>query len=230
MVSTKIIAKMIDHSLLRPEMTEETVIAGCKLALQLDTASVCVRPCDIRLAADILRGSSVLVCTVIGFPHGTQHASVKLFEAEKALLDGAVELDMVMNYSQLISGHAQVVADEIKAIVDLAHSKQAIVKVILENCYLEPERIEQACRICEAAGADFVKTSTGFGSGGAELDDIRLMRKTCSPAVRVKAAGGIRSLDSLLDFRRAGADRIGATATAAILEEAAQREAEGSLA
>ena len=183
------IARMIDHSLLRPEFTLEQVIDGLAVAKRYETATVCVRPCDVSLAARMLAGTPVLVSTVIGFPHGTAHSASKVFEAEQAIRDGAVELDMVMNYSRLLSGEDEQVAADIKAVVDAAHRHGAIVKVILENCYLTDELKVKACRICEAVGADFVKTSTGFGSGGATLDDLRLMRRTVSEKVRVKAAG-----------------------------------------
>ncbi len=229
MLTTKIIARMIDHSLLRPEMTEAMIISGCELAKAYDTASVCVRPCDVALASRLLKGSQVLVGTVIGFPHGTHHTATKVFEAQQALDDGAAELDMVMNYSRLLSGDTAAVAADIKAVTDLAHQRQAIVKVIFENCYLSHEQIIKACEISESAGADYVKTSTGFGTGGAKLDDIKLMRQTCGSQVKIKAAGGIRSLDSLLAFRQAGTDRIGATATAVILDEAKKRESEKTL-
>ena len=223
------IAKMIDHSLLRPEFTLAQVIDGLAVARRYETATVCVRPCDVVLAARELAGSPVLVSTVIGFPHGTLHPASKVFEAEQAICDGAVELDMVMNFSRLLSGEDEQVAEEIKAVVDVAHKRGAIVKVILENCYLTDDLKVKACRICEKAGADFVKTSTGFGSGGATLDDLRLMRRTVSEKVRVKAAGGIRTLDQLLAARAAGAVRCGATATEAIMTEALLREKEGTL-
>ena len=223
------IARMIDHSLLRPEFTLEQVIDGLAVAKRYETATVCVRPCDVSLAARKLAGTSVLVSTVIGFPHGTAHSASKVFEAEQAIRDGAVELDMVMNYSRLLSGEDEQVAADIKAVVDVAHRQGAIVKVILENCYLTDELKVKACQICEAVGADFVKTSTGFGSGGATLDDLRLMRRTVSEKVRVKAAGGVRTLDQLLAARAAGAVRCGATATEAIMNEALAREQAGTL-
>ena len=223
------IAKMIDHSLLRPEFTLQQVIDGLAVAKRYETATVCVRPCDVSLAARELAGTPVLVSTVIGFPHGTLHSASKVFEAEQAIRDGAVELDMVMNYSRLLSGEDDQVAADIKAVVDVAHRQGAIVKVILENCYLTDELKVKACRICEAAGADFVKTSTGFGSGGATIEDLRLMRQTVSEKVRVKAAGGVRTLDQLLAARAAGAVRCGATATEAIMSEAQEREKAGTL-
>lgn len=229
MLKTTDIARLIDHSLLRPEMTTDQVREGCLLARQYETATVCVRPCDVRLANELLAGSPVLVSTVVGFPHGTTDPSVKVYEAERAIADGAVELDMVMNYSRLISDDEDFVAADIAAVIDTAHRRGVLVKVILENCYLTDDQKQAACRICEAAGADFVKTSTGFGSGGATLADLRLMRQSCSAKVRVKAAGGVRTLDQALAVMAAGADRFGATATRAILDEAQQREQAGTL-
>jgi len=220
---------MIDHSLLRPELTSEQVRQGCLTALKYHTASVCVRPCDVAQARVLLAGSDVLVTTVIGFPHGANLTGVKVQEAELAIADGAVELDMVLNIGRLLSGDFEAVEADIRAVVDLAHRRQAIVKVILENCYLTDDLKIKACQICEAAGADFVKTSTGFGTGGATLEDLALMRQNCGPKVRVKAAGGIRTLDGALAVRKAGAVRFGATATAVIMEEAYARETAGTL-
>lgn len=223
------IAKMIDHSLLRPELTAEQVIEGCRVAGEYNTASVCVKPCDVVLAKKELAGIDVLTTTVIGFPHGSNSTEVKVFEAEKAIGDGAAELDMVMNYGRMLSRDFSYVEKDIRAVVDAAHAHGVIVKVILENCYLTDELKEEACRICERAGADFVKTSTGFGTGGATIEDLKLMRKTCSEKIRVKAAGGVRTLDAALAVRAAGASRFGATATKAILDEAYRREVEGTL-
>ncbi|MCL2741020.1 MAG: deoxyribose-phosphate aldolase [Oscillospiraceae bacterium] len=222
------IAAMIDHSLLRPEMTLEDVRAGCALAKEYGTASVCVRPCDVSEAAAILKGSPVKVGTVIGFPHGANNVTVKVLECVEAMRDGAVELDVVMNYGKLLSGDAGYVRDEIRIIAECAHKGGAIVKVILENCFLTEDLIAEACGICEDAGADFVKTSTGFGSGGATLADLALMRRSCSGKVRIKAAGGVRTLDAALDVIKAGCSRFGATATKAIVEEARAREGDGT--
>ena len=229
MIRAKDIAAMIDHSLLRPNLTIEDIRTGCEVAKRYQTASVCVRPSDVRLVGELLEGTGIALSTVIGFPHGTQTTSTKLKEALEAMEAGVVELDMVMNYSRLLSGDFEYVAEEIKAITDAAHSQGAIVKVIFENCYLTDELKIKACEICEAAEADFVKTSTGFGTGGATAADVRLMRENTGPKVQVKAAGGIRTLDALLEMRRAGATRIGATATEAIMEEALAREAAGTL-
>ncbi|NMB46866.1 MAG: deoxyribose-phosphate aldolase [Firmicutes bacterium] len=229
MIKASDIAGMIDHSLLRPSLTIEDVKKGCEIARQYQVASVCVRPCDADLVRELLGDSGIALSTVIGFPHGSHTTAMKLAEALEAIESGVVELDMVMNYSRLLSGDCDYVADEIKAIVEAAHSRGAIVKVILENCYLTDESKVKACQICEANGADFVKTSTGFGSSGATAEDVRLMRKATGPKVQVKAAGGIRSLDALLEMRKAGATRIGATATETIMKEALKREAGGTL-
>lgn len=221
------LAKVIDHSLLRPELTEQEVIDGCALAAKYHTASVCVKPCHVRLAAEQLRGTEVLVTTVVGFPHGSNLTAIKLAEAQAAMDDGAVELDMVLNIGALRSGDAAYVEADIRAICDAAHGRGVKVKVILENAYLTDEQKVIACRLCEAAGADWVKTSTGFAPGGATLEDLRLMRATVSEKVQVKAAGGVRTLDALLAVIDAGVTRCGATATAAILDEFARRQEEG---
>ncbi|AEY66773.1 deoxyribose-phosphate aldolase [Clostridium sp. BNL1100] len=229
MITAKEIAKMIDHSLLRPELNESDVRQGCRLAKEYSTASVCVKPCDVEIAKEELEGSDVLVTTVIGFPHGSSKTSVKVQEAVEAINDGAVELDMVLNIGRLLSKQFDYVEKDIKSVVDAAHQRGVIVKVILENCYLSDELKEIACKICEDAGADFVKTSTGFGTGGATLEDLELMRRTCSEKVRVKAAGGVRTLNDALSVRSKGTVRFGATATKVILDEAKRREEEGTL-
>ncbi|MHB8060644.1 MAG: deoxyribose-phosphate aldolase [Gaiellaceae bacterium] len=223
-LSVEQVAKTIDHSLLRPELTTDEVGAGCELARAFNVASVCAKPCDVALVAELLTGSEVKASTVIGFPHGSSSSVVKAFEAERAIEDGAEELDMVLNVGRLRSGAADDVVADIQAVVDVAAGR-ALVKVILENAYLDEEQKVLGCRLAEQAGADFVKTSTGFAPSGATLDDLRLMRKTVSPGIGVKAAGGIRSLDALIDALNAGASRVGATATKAILEELAARKA-----
>jgi deoxyribose-phosphate aldolase len=213
------LAKVIDHSLLRPELTEADVIAGCKLADHYHTATVCVKPCYVKLAKQVLRDSDVRVGTVIGFPHGSNLTAIKVAEAQLAIEDGAVELDMVLNIGQLRSGKLDYVRDDIKAVCELAHAHGARVKVILENAYLTGEEKVIACRLCEDAGADWVKTSTGFAPSGATLEDLRLMRASVSEKVQVKAAGGVRTLPALLDVIDTGVTRCGATATATILED-----------
>ncbi|MEA2065753.1 MAG: deoxyribose-phosphate aldolase [Thermotogota bacterium] len=223
------IAKMIDHSLLKPELTKEDIEKGCKLAMNYDVMSVCVRPCDIDFASGLLKKSTVKVTTVIGFPHGANITLTKVYEAESAIERGAVELDMVLNIGRLLSLDYEYVEKDIKNVTSLAHEKDVLVKVILENCYLTDELIKKACLIAERANADFVKTSTGFGSGGAEIKDVKLMRDTVSESVKVKAAGGVRTLDRLIEMKNAGASRIGATATRKILEDAKKRETQGIL-
>src|SRR5512144_189323 len=213
------LAKVIDHSLLRPELTEADVLAGCELAARYHVATVCVKPCHVRLAKEALRDSDVLVSTVVGFPHGSNLTSIKVAEAGQALDDGALELDMVLNIGQLRSGKHDFVRADIKAVCGAAHTRGAKVKVIFENAYLTDTEKITACRLGEAAGADWVKTSNGFASGGATLEDLRLMRANVSERVQVKAAGGVRTLPALLNVIDAGATRCGATATASILDD-----------
>ena len=218
------VAKTIDHSLLRPELTQAEMRDGCALAKTYDVASVCISPSNVPLAAGILQGSDVHVGTVIGFPHGYATTRTKVSEARQALNDGAVELDMVLNIGWLRSGLDEQVQADIQAIVAEAQGK-ALVKVILENAYLTDEEKRRGCRLVEAAGADFVKTSTGFAASGATLDDLRLMRASVSPRVQVKAAGGVRTLDALIDVLNTGATRVGATATQTILDTFHERKA-----
>ena len=218
------LAKTIDHSLLRPELTDTELTAGCELAHAYHVASVCIKPSSVPLAARALAGSDVLVGTVVGFPHGSSTTRVKVYEARQALDDGAAELDMVINIGWLRSGEDQRVEDDIRAVVNEAAGK-ALVKVILENAYLTDDEKRRGCRIVEAAAADFVKTSTGFAPSGATLDDLRLMRATVAPHIQVKAAGGVRTLDALLDVLNTGTSRVGATATATILDDFRQRKA-----
>ena len=223
------IAKMLDHSTLQPFLTESDIRKGCDVALQYDTATVCARPGDMPLVVKLLRGSGVLPCTVIGFPHGAHHTAVKVFEAQRALDDGCRELDMVLNIGKLLAGEEAYVQDEIAQLAEAAHARQALLKVILETCYLNDEQKKIACRLSEAAGADFVKTSTGYGTAGATVEDVRLMRQSVSDKVRVKASGGIRTLDMVLSCRNAGASRCGVSATVKIMEEAKARLKEGTL-
>ncbi|HET9522115.1 MAG TPA: deoxyribose-phosphate aldolase [Candidatus Limnocylindrales bacterium] len=219
------IAKTIDHSLLRPELDDAFVEAGCRLAAEYDVASVCVRPADVRRARALLEGTDVAVGTVIGFPHGNHLTATKVFEAERALADGATELDMVIQIGALKSGRDADVQADIAAVVAVAHGDGAIVKVIFENAYLTDDEKIRACRLTEAAGGDFVKTSTGFAPSGATHDDLRLMRANTSPHVQVKAAGGVRTLDALLEVMALGVTRIGATATKTIIDDFRARKA-----
>lgn len=215
------LAGTIDHSLLKPMLTADDVVAGCDLAAGYEVVSVCVRPTDVSLAASELQGTDVAVGTVISFPHGDSVTAIKVAEAAKAMDDGAVELDMVLNIGWLLSGRHDEVQDDIAAVVDV--SGDALVKVIFENAYLTDEQKVTACRLTEAAGADYVKTSTGFAPTGATIEDLRLMRDNVDPRVKVKAAHGVRTLDALLAVIEAGADRCGATATASMLDDYRER-------
>jgi deoxyribose-phosphate aldolase len=216
------IAKMLDHSLLQPVLTDAALEQGCRLACEYDVASVCIKPYAVRLAAKLLAGSTVAVGTTIGFPHGGHTTAIKAAEAEQAIRDGARELDMVVNIGKVLSKDWSYVADDIRAVVELAHRQQALVKVIFENCYLVDEHKQQLCRICGEVEADYVKTSTGYGDSGALDEDLRLMRRCSPPHVKVKAAGGVRNFERLLAVRALGVSRVGATATKAILDECKQ--------
>ncbi len=218
------IAKMIDHSLLRPELTDEDIVKGCEIARKYNVASVCCRPSDVALAKKLLEGSEVKVGAVVGFPHGAHKTETKVFEAEQAIKDGVEELDMVIHIGKLRSRDFDYVREDIKAVCDVAHRHGVIVKVILENCYLDDELKRIGCKLAEEAGADFVKTSTGFGPGGATIEDLKLMRESVSPKVQVKAAGGVRTLDAALKVREVGATRFGATRTEEIMEECYRRK------
>jgi deoxyribose-phosphate aldolase len=217
------IAKMIDHSLLQPMLTVSELEAGCRLALAYDVASVCILPYTLKHAAEILQGSTVQPTTTIGFPHGGHATSVKLFEARQALADGATEIDIVINISKAKSGDWDYVAAEIVQLTKAAHEANAKIKVIFENAYHDDKSKIELCRICGDAGVDWVKTATGYAATGATLDDLRLMRKYSPPQVQVKAAGGVRDLDTLLTTREIGVTRVGASATAAILEDCRKR-------
>lgn len=237
------LAKMIDHSLLRPVLTDQELEDGCKLAVKYGVASVCIKPYAVKRAAEVLAGSDVLVGCVAGFPHGNSSTEVKRYETEQACRDGAVEIDMVINIGKALSGDWDYVEKDVKAVVDEAHRHGAKVKVIFENDYLtvggagldSDSFKRKLCRICERAGADWVKTSTGFGFvkqpdgsysyRGATAHDLKLMRAACSANVQVKAAGGVRDLDGLMLVRDLGASRCGVSATAAILDEYRRREA-----
>jgi deoxyribose-phosphate aldolase len=214
------LARMIDHSLLQQTLTDADLEAGCRLAREYGVASVCIKPYAVAQAARWLAGSPVAVGTTVGFPHGGHVTSIKVSEARQALDDGAAELDMVVNIGKVLGKDWRYVADDMRAVVEAAHARKAIVKVIFENCFLQDEHKEQLCRICGEVGADFVKTSTGYGSTGATDEDLKLMRRCSPPHVQVKAAGGVRTFDRLLAVRALGVTRVGATATRAILDEA----------
>jgi deoxyribose-phosphate aldolase len=217
------LARMIDHSLLQQTLTDADLEQGCLIAREYEVASVCIKPYAVRQAANILAGSAVAVGTTIGFPHGGHTTAIKVAEAEQAMADGAVELDMVVNIGKVLSRDWKYVAADIQAVVEVAHRRKALVKVIFENCFLADEHKEQLCRICGEVRADFVKTSTGYGDGGALDADLQLMRRCSPPHVQVKAAGGVRTLDRLLAVRALGVTRVGATATRAILDECKAR-------
>ncbi len=217
------VAKMIDHSLLNPSLTERDLEAGCRLALDYEVASVCIMPYYLRRCAEILKGSTVKASTTIGFPHGGHTTAIKAAEAKQALADGGEELDMVVNISSVLSGNWDYVRKDIEAVIDPAHAIGRKVKVIFENCYLDETHKIRLCEICGELRADWVKTSTGYGAGGATLEDLKLMRMHSPPHVQVKAAGGVRDLDRLLECRAIGVTRIGASRTAEILNECRRR-------
>jgi deoxyribose-phosphate aldolase len=217
------IAKMIDHSLLNPTMDVATLEKGILLGLAYDAASICIMPYYLKRCAQLLYGSTVKASATIGFPHGGHTTAIKIAEAEQALADGGQELDMVVNISKVLSGDWGYVRNEIKAVVDVAHAAGQKVKVIFENCYLKDEHKIKLCEICGEVGADWVKTSTGYGTGGATHDDLKLMRAHSPTHVQVKAAGGVRTFDQLLEVRALGVTRVGASATAKILDECRAR-------
>ncbi len=217
------VAKMIDHSLLNPTLTRADLEAGIALALRYDAASVCILPYALADGAARLKGSNVRASTTIGFPHGGHTTAIKLAEARQALADGGEELDMVVNISQVLSGAWDYVREDIRVIVDAAHEAGQKVKVIFENAYLQDEHKIRLCEICSEVNADWVKTSTGYAPSGATIADLTLMRKHSAPHVQVKAAGGVRDLDALLEVRAVGVTRCGATRTATMLEDARLR-------
>jgi deoxyribose-phosphate aldolase len=234
MSKTSELAKMIDHSILHPTHTDEELKKQCEVARKFNVASVCVKPYAIKLALQLLKDTEVKVGCVIGFPHGNSSVAVKLFEAEQACRDGASEVDMVVNIGKALGGDWEYVEEEIKAVTDICHRNKAIVKVIFETDYITKKEDKiRLCEICTRVGADFVKTSTGYGfvkqpNGdynyrGATTEDVELMRKHNGPRVQIKCAGGVRTLDDLLKMKAAGASRSGATATETILTEALKR-------
>jgi len=231
---TRELAKMIDHSILHPTLTDADLERECRVAAKYDVASVCVKPYMVKKATELLKGTDVLVGCVIGFPAGNSTIEVKVFETETACNDGAVEIDMVINIGKALSGEWDYIEKEIEAVTRACHKNGAIVKVIFETDYITRDEDKiRLCEICTRAGADYVKTSSGFGFvksedgkysyTGATIPDLELMRKHSGPRVKVKAAGGVRTLDQLIAVREAGCSRSGATATAAIIEEAIKR-------
>ena len=219
MWNKKTIAATIDHAVLKPFATEEDVIEACQLGKDLGVASVCVRPCDVALAAKLLKGTEVLPSVVIGFPHGSNKSETKAFESKKAIEGGAKELDMVMNIGQFLSGHLDYVQKDIEVVVNEAKPHNVKVKVILEICYLSDEQIERACRLAEVAGADYVKTSTGFGTGPATPEAIDIMMKTVGKTMGVKASGGVRSYETALGYLKQGCKRLGVGSTQKVIDE-----------
>lgn len=212
------LARVIDHAVLKPQSTRKDNEAGCRLAMEYQVASLCVMPSWVEYCSDFLFHSLVKVGTVIGFPHGSSVTGTKMKEAEIALSDGADELDVVVNFSRVLTGDWETVESEISGLTSLVHSANSIVKFIFENCYLETKHKIRLCEICSEAGADFVKTSTGFGTGGATENDVRLMISNVSGPVQVKASGGIRDLERFLLMQNLGAARIGTSSTEAILD------------
>ncbi len=217
------IAKMIDHSLLNPVLTDDELERGCAVALDYHVASVCIKPYYLKRCAALLAGSTVAPSTVIGFPHGGHTTAIKRAEAEQALEDGGIELDMVVNVGKVLSGDWDYVRQDVAAVVDRVHQSGARVKVIFENCCLQDAHKIKLCEICGELNVDWVKTSTGYGDGGATTEDLKLMREHAPPHVQVKAAGGVRTLDRLLEVRAIGVTRVGATRTAEILDECKKR-------
>lgn len=212
------LAKMIDHSLLNPTLSASDLEAGIELAIAYDVASVCIMPFYLKRLSAALKGSTVKASTTIGFPHGGHTTAVKKAEAERAIADGCEELDMVVNISQVLSGEFGYVRDDIGAVVEVAHAAGQKVKVIFENCYLNDEQKIELCKICSDLNADWVKTSTGYGTGGATHEDLKLMRQHAADHVQVKAAGGVRDLEGLLAVRELGVTRCGASRTQSMLD------------
>lgn len=217
------VAKMIDHSLLNPTLSMADLEAGCRLARAYDVASVCIMPYALKRCAELLAGSTVAASTTIGFPHGGHTTGTKLAETIAALDDGGQELDMVVNISKVLSEDWDYVRDDIRAVVEATHAAGQKVKVIFENCYLQDRHKIRLCEICGEVGADWVKTSTGYGTGGATHDDLKLMRAHSPDRVQVKAAGGVRDLDALLAVRALGVTRCGASRTREMMDDARRR-------
>lgn len=212
------LARMCDHTLLKAFADEGMIETLCREAQEHHTASVCINPCYVPLAARLLKGTDVAICTVIGFPLGANTSAVKAFETREAIRQGATEVDMVLNIGALKSGRQQQVLEDIQAVVAAADG--LLTKVIIETCYLTDEEKVLACRLAQEAGADYVKTSTGFGTGGATSADVRLMKATVGKTMKVKASGGMRTYQDVLPILEAGADRLGVSATLAILADA----------
>ena len=219
------ITSVIDHSVLKPDATRDDIIEGARVAMRFHTATLCIRPCDVPLASELLAGSGVGVATVIGFPHGTTTTATKVFESLEAIDNGATELDMVLNVSALVSGDSEYVLRDIAEVVRASKAKLATcsIKVIFETALLTSDQIVEACKLTELAGADYVKTSTGFSSAGATLENVTLMKRTVGDRLKVKSSGGVKTLDQLVDFIEAGVSRSGCSATSAVVAEFEQK-------
>ncbi|MBC5648630.1 deoxyribose-phosphate aldolase [Christensenella tenuis] len=227
-ITVQEIADALDHSLLRPDITVKELKEGCDLAKQYKCVSVCVRPSDLPIVIEELKGTDVLPTTVIGFPHGTCTTETKVFETKDAVEKGAVEVDMVMNIGRFLSGEYDYVLDEIKQVAKAAHDGGALLKVIFENYYLTDEQIIKASELAKEGGADFSKTSTGYAGGGATIHDLKIMVEHAD-GMKVKAAGGVKTLDAALAVLATGTVRIGTRSSKDILEEAVKREEKGEL-
>jgi deoxyribose-phosphate aldolase len=214
------VAATIDHAVLKPSLTDQDIVQGCQLGKKYQVASVCVRPSDVAAASRELAGSGVKVSMVVGFPHGANRSEVKALEARLAIQDGAQELDMVMNIGKFLSGQYDYVRDDIKAVVNEAKPHGVLVKVIFESCFLTLEQVAKATELSIAAGADFVKTSTGFADGSATPEAVATMIKTAAGRIKVKPSGGIRDYAKAVAFLEQGADRLGVGSTAAVLDGA----------
>jgi deoxyribose-phosphate aldolase len=217
------ISKMIDHALLVPTTTVEDLEAGCRLALTYDVASVCIMPYYLSRCSELLAGSAVKSSTTIGFPHGANTTAIKVAEAQQAITDGCEELDVVVNISKVVSGDWDYVQAEISALVEIAHGAGRKIKIIFENCYLDDSQKIKLCEICSELNADWVKTSTGYGTNGATIDDLKLMRSHSPEHVQVKAAGGVKDMDMMLEVRSMGVSRVGSSRTVSILDDCRKR-------
>lgn len=228
-IAVQDVAKMIDHSLLRPNLTEAEFFEGIELSKKYHVATCSVVPLDVKRTVKMLKDFSIPVSTVVAFPHGSIPTAAKVNEAKEALDNGAIELDMVIAISRMMADEDTYVEDDIAAVAKITHDYHAILKVIFENCYLTKDQIVRASQLSEKANADFIKTSTGYGTSGASIEDVKLMRASCSSKVKIKAAGGIRTLDEVLAYRSMGVDRIATRSSQPILEEAEKRQEVGTL-
>lgn len=220
MLDRKVIAKMIDHALLIPNMSRSEVDEGCSIALKYETAAVCVRGYDVKYCAEKLKGSGVLVCSVIGFPHGISTTKVKMYETEDALANGAEEIDLVIPIGLIKSGMYDYLKDELVAVKGICDKASVPLKIIFENAFLKKDEIIECCKVCNDLGVAFIKSSTGFAPTGAVLDELKIMKDNINDSIEIKASGGIRTLDQLLEYYEMGVTRFGTSSTVKILEEA----------